>query len=708
MTRTRRSQESPKPEIPSDDSEVEVVEEIEDSPEPPKEVKQKRGRGRPKGSNKVVATPLKAVKQSTEEDIRIDSLSDEFQVEALPSSADNELDDLEIIAVEEKADHEKFLRKRRGDSLDVTTKKPAKIASGNHISVSQLVSSIIRSESAEAEAEAKSDSESDQYVQSEQSDDEDDDAEEAGSVKNDLYDLARQDEYEEPDITWSPKSPEVIEIESDSDSELPSTTPKSHQKGSRSIIHLLANPSYKMSSDTIEDVNIDTVTVSDLVGTRDLEETYQFNFNVDLEYFLSFLHSDFAKDRRKVVFITGSALLPQHPLREQFRKKFNISEAVASLPNRYASHHSKMMINFYKGGEAEIVIMTCNLTQLDFGGLTQAVWRSGRLKNGKTGSKRGKRFRSDLLKYLGKYRLNVTNDLIKRIGGLDYSSVEVELVASAPGTYPVHDDLKSDETYGYLKFRQVLKRNHLLINDTKERHNILAQVTSIAYPYTSKKGNTASVFSHLLCPLMFENWEQLLEPGAESFENLQDELNFSPLIIFPRTRDIAASNFGFLSGSACHFKYTNNSVYAAQYEQNIKNYLCKWSTPGNVTGRERVTPHVKYYACDNGDNWETLKWVLVGSHNLSKQAWGYPLAKSKGSQIEVSSYELSVLIHNKSKPLVPVYGKDVEPEAKGLPVRFPFVVPPTPYGSMDKPWSAEVDCGNLRDRWGNQYHGSFL
>lgn len=602
-------------------------------------------------------------------------------------------DNIEIISFQELPDTQKYLRKRRTPKSQASKKRKISTQEAEDDDIQVPESADFDSESAHPESESESD---DSFADASSELHKSVNTSDIGSPTPDI-----------PDAKL-PKVPEVIELDSESDSEHTYAPPKSLAKGLRSPIHLLTNPSYGLSDELPTEVNTDTVTIAELVGQQDLLETYQFNFNVDLEYFLTFPHSNFAKNRRKIVFITGSPILGNHPLRDLFRKAFDISEAVAPLPNRYASHHSKMMINVFESGEIEIVIMTCNLTQLDFGGLTQAVWRSGRLKKGKTTSKTGKRFRIDLLRYLSKYGLSVTKTIIKRIDNLDYSSVEVELVASAPGKYSLEDIGKKSEAYGYAKLRQVLERNLLLIEDTNPEHKFLAQVTSIAYPYTSKNGQCGSVFSHLLCPLIFKDWLKQLDPGAQSFESHQTDFNYSPQIMFPTTKDIAHSNFGFLSGSAVHFKCTKSTVYGSQYEQNIRKYLYKWGASGDSTGRERVTPHVKYYACDNGDNWESLKWVLVGSHNLSKQAWGYPVAKSGGTEYQVDSFELSVLVPGKHKPLIPVYGKDVCEDQNGTPVRFPFVVPPTKYDKRDQPWSVDVDCGKLKDRWGNEYHGSYL
>lgn len=598
---------------------------------------------------------------------------------SIAEEAADSADDVAILLVEPFSPNKKFLRKRKRKNKPDDVKKQKLNISEDDKAIEDYIPGSLDSESKDTEV----------FV----------DALSPGE------ELLLEDLTDHTSAENLPHFPEVIEIESETEE---TVAPKSDLATTGSAIRLLYNSSYDLSDlDERKEVNLDTVTINELVGQKDLEETYQFNFNVDLEYFLSFLHPDFSKDRRKITFITGNSLLSEHPLHNEMKKKFNISDVIVSLPNRFASHHSKMMVNFFENNEMEIVIMTSNLTQLDFVGLTQAIWRSGRLQKGNTTTTSGKRFRLDLIRYLSKYKLSTTDLLLKKLENFDYSAVDVELVASAPGVYSMKEPKTKGETYGFMKLRQVLRRNSLLLDDKEVKHNLLAQVTSIAYPFSSRKGKTSSMFTHLLCPLMFTEWDQLLEPGAEASQEHQREFNYKPHIVFPTAKEIAGSNFGFLSGSAVHFKYTTSAIHEQQYEQNVKRYLCKWGH-GSQTGREKVTPHVKYYACDNGDDWRSLRWVMVGSHNLSKQAWGYPLAKSKGTQFVVDSYELSVFKPGKETPLIPVYGSDVLPaKSTGVPVRFPFVVPPTPYLARDKAWSAEVDFGSLHDRWGNTHHGMF-
>lgn len=509
-----------------------------------------------------------------------------------------------------------------------------------------------------------------------------------------------------------------------------------HSKTKKSFIRLISNPSYDLHDSVKlknQDVNNDTLSISDLIGMPDLKQTFQFNFNVDLPFFLTYIHPEAVKEKSKITFVTGSSLLSANdPDTILIKRKFNIDEIVADLPNRFASHHTKMMVNIYEDESLEFIVMTCNLTQLDFGGLTQMCWRSGRLK--KNGSMnrahlRGSRFCNDMTRYLNKYNKFAIHKLADSLIQYDFLCIDIEILPSAPGTYDMTGMSDDSEIYGYGKLHQLLKRNHILLDNSEnqsKRYNIIGQVTSLAYPFAQYRNDTASVFSHLLCPLIFSRSVsalsrfKLLLPGAKSFKDHQRVHNYKPFLVFPTVDDIAKSNFGFMSGSAVHFNYSGHIVNQRQYEQNIKPYLYRWRSgdKDNVTGREDVTPHVKVYCCDNADNWASLRWALIGSHNLSKQAWGGKKNRNfdtnDPSKYEVSSYELSIFIPlnpEENQKLIPVYGCDILPydaqkDSSDIPLRMPFKLPPTKYKSTDQPWSGHLDFGDsLKDTWGNSYRG---
>lgn len=467
------------------------------------------------------------------------------------------------------------------------------------------------------------------------------------------------------------------------DSKVPPSTSKKPKLMNCSPIHLL----HALAAPQ-DDANRDTLTIHSILAANNLKETYQFNFCVDLELLLSLLPHEFVVNRRRFNLIVGRDVVLEYDT--ELLNQYNISQTIVKLP-RYGSHHTKMMINMFVDDTIEIVIMSSNITKVD-SVMTQMVWRSGQLKRGKTTEARGQKFQKDMMQYLRRYQTTKLLKLLDLLLEYNFDSVKVILIPSAPGTYT----LKDKEIYGYGKLYNELK--HLDMKGC----NILAQVSSIASPISQRKGEVSSVFTHLLCPLLTSR--SLLPPGSKSCESHQKKFNYKPWIIFPTAKDVASCDIGFAVGQLIHFNYTGNKRQITQFND-IKKYLCKWNT-GNNTGREKNPPHVKIYLCDNGDDFKTLKWVLMGSHNLSKQAWGGGKGFGAWFDIntyEVSSYELSVLILPESGSLTPVYKSDYSTSEN--PIRMPFSLPPTKYASDDQPWSYLADFGNLKDTLGQTYHG---
>lgn len=434
-------------------------------------------------------------------------------------------------------------------------------------------------------------------------------------------------------------------------------------------------------SNTSINGNNDTVRLGDLIGESLMMETYQFNFSVEIQLVLDYLHPDFLTNKRPLTFITGTNILDPAT-----RKSYPfISQVVARLPDRYGSHHTKMMINIFNAS-LEVIIMTANFTKMDFGGYTQMCWRSGKLPKGSTTLKKGQQFQKDLGDYLRKYQDPKLTALSHKLENYSFNAIDVDLVTSAPGQYSLEQLDDDTEIYGYGKLFQVLKRTGNLLPPDKH-HNILAQVSSIASPLSTTKSAVSSIFTHVLCPIIAGDLKVLPPGDTKSHQQL---FNYKPHIIYPSIQDMLKNDLGFRAGEMLHYNFTTGDGFK-QY-QLLKPYFYKWNN-GDVSGRETTLPHVKMFMCDNGDEWKTLKWVLLTSHNLSKQAWGYG-----GRDVEyykVSSYEVGVLVLGGK----PVYGTD-----KGG-VRLPFVLPPTKYHKIEQPFSILKNYGDVRDRFGKTWRG---
>ena len=144
----------------------------------------------------------------------------------------------------------------------------------------------------------------------------------------------------------------------------------------------------------------------------------------------------------------------------------------------------------------------------------------------------------------------------------------------------------------------------------------------------------------------------------------------------------------------------------------LRPHLCHWATPGDAgtkrqAGRGPAAPHIKTYTCftsrpSAAEPAPEIKWALLTSANLSRQAWGVEGKDGKG--LKISSYELGVMVWpdlyltdeeveaGVEARMVPCFGRvapDPEEEVgDGLRVglRMPYDLPLTPYGSGEMPW----------------------
>ena len=108
-------------------------------------------------------------------------------------------------------------------------------------------------------------------------------------------------------------------------------------------------------------------------------------------------------------------------------------------------------------------------------------------------------------------------------------------------------------------------------------------------------------------------------------------------------------------------------------------------------------PHIKMYTRfattnnnnnDNNSGEPEFAWIVLGSHNLSKAAWG--ALQKKRTQLFCRSYELSVLIMD-DKPFKRWFGESQSSsESPPQPsVLIPYRFPPQPYSKGDKPWTVD-------------------
>lgn len=477
-----------------------------------------------------------------------------------------------------------------------------------------------------------------------------------------------------------------------------------------SRIRLISNPDYCAQFGVVADK--DTVTLSDLVGSKDLIRTYQFNMLIDFDYLSRFVTS---KDC-EFTLINKSDDDHLHVKDESWeRYKIRTIDVSSKLP-KYGTHHTKMMVNFYRDNTCQIVLHTMNLTEADHKIQTQMCWVSPQLEMHKDVNdwfdfnqpdlslidETGLVFKRDFIAYLLSYENNDINKLIDQVAKYDFNPIDVVFVASTPGHYQFTDwntltKPSSKPMFGYGRLWQVI---HILKLQSL-MGKLVGQVSTIAGPCDNWKRN---VFVHVLTSCVEKGYP--ISKKAD-YKYVVNKNKVEPVIVWPTVTEILKSCAAPLSGIALHL--TSRGKWAAYERQflEIKNYFHKWSCADDPklsrAGRSNLAPHVKTYTVTE-DNFKTLKWFLMTSANISHQAWGKPKGYNT-IEYDICSFEAGIFIapqllkvmsnvKEKVQILEPTYGRDSVIDEQSLSgsvckigLRLPYDTPLKKYNATDKAWS---------------------
>ncbi|ODQ77976.1 hypothetical protein BABINDRAFT_163026 [Babjeviella inositovora NRRL Y-12698] len=499
---------------------------------------------------------------------------------------------------------------------------------------------------------------------------------------------------------------EVIDITSGSETEIsdrdlsetdadPGDTAGSPSPNPTSPFLLLETPTMSNTPGA----NFDAVSFESLVSSPAIFRTYQFNYCIDLDFFLPHVCKS-----TEVVFITQHDISDLHAYR--LDEGWNVRQLLVTNLGRYGTHHLKVMVNFYNmdgKDSVEIVIMTANLQLLDMAA-SQSVWRSGLLPKAESRKEASSTFKVDFLNYLRRYGLSEVLELAKNLEGYEFSSIEVEFLGSAPGGY----DLTSAETYGYAKLYKLLEKYNLFFPG---KCDVVSQVSSIASAVAYRAGSVQTLFQHLLCPLIIKGSDFPLQPGAKSILEDQRSHKYRPSIVYPTAKDVSESSIGYNSGQYLHYNYLTSAPQRAQ-DALLRTCFARWKS--EKANRQQAIGHCKFYfVAQTEEGHTTLPWCLMTSANLSKQAWGAPCVGSKGwwrQTLQVASYEAGVFLPG---PIMPVFGansltimeKQMAEKRLGdgySVVRLPFDLPLEKYAVGDAPWSLLANSGVV-DSLGRRY-----
>lgn len=391
------------------------------------------------------------------------------------------------------------------------------------------------------------------------------------------------------------------------------------------------------------------------------------------------------------------------------------------LPIQWGTHHSKFLLLLYEDC-LRVCIRTCNDIFPDAHSKSQAMYvqdfpvRSGLLDASSHNSSFVDAFGEDFRSYLCEYLQRCGGFDVSRLARYDFSSAACSLVASIPG---------------YHKDAELTKWGHMRLRHLLSQHAVLSE----NWPGARKEEALICQFSSLgsLTPVwLLDEFRTTLSASSvtkpPAAEPSQAAKGLPLHLVVPSVSQVRDSDEGWIAGVSVPIRSANLKPW-------LDPHLRRWGPAAGssaAAARSRAAmPHVKSYCrytCQPGGGSPRLPWLCVGSHNLSRAAWG-ELQKG-GKQLAIRSYELGVVVfpsrlaaleRDPQRPrghfwrrraggvepgavLVPVAAGCTTGATFEVPVVCPTAVPPAgPHDPSDPPWA--VDRGDLH-RFGIDRFGS--
>lgn len=319
------------------------------------------------------------------------------------------------------------------------------------------------------------------------------------------------------------------------------------------------------------------------------------------------------------------------------KEKVKIIEPV--LPIAFGVHHTKLVLCVNERG-VRIAICTANFIPNDWTQKTQGIYVQDFPKFGmgfvsnQTVAERlvsefdyVNDFKNEFLRYLGHYGVLSFSDTqtgipIKLFDEIDFSSANVDLVASVPG---YHQDLKRN-CFGLGRLQKLLQSKKIKVNHLEKNPVLTWQFSS--------QGKLTESFLKALEKTMLADTHV-----SDDGENLCPVVQ----VVYPTESEVRQSFEGWCGGLSFPVRLASCHPY-------INSRLHRWGrrlegAAAATCSRNRALPHLKTYMRLTA-NRDGLKWFMLTSANLSRAAWGEWQKKEK--QLTIRSYELGVLYSRKS------------------------------------------------------------
>ncbi|KAK9840422.1 hypothetical protein WJX74_009663 [Apatococcus lobatus] len=315
---------------------------------------------------------------------------------------------------------------------------------------------------------------------------------------------------------------------------------------------------------------------------------------------------------------------------------------------QWGTHHSKAFVLQYSAG-LRVIVHTANLIHGDCTHKSQAVWFQDFPHKGAHAPADMAPFGKTLLNYLMALRLPPSHKqiAIDVCNAHDFSSASAYLIPSCPGQHTG----PAMHSHGHMAARAVLSKG-------------LLQSRFVAAPVLAQCSSLGSLTPKWVC----EEFCASLASGRRIDGALNQALGRPPpefQLIWPTVEEVQNSNEGWAAGGSIPGSVQNVS------KPFLQPFWRRFG--GHPAGRQRAMPHMKTYTRYTRDG--EMPWLLMGSHNLSKAAWGELQKKGLGDANQFTFWPL-----NHAAPAG-------DSSALRACMAIPYCLPPDPYSASDQPWS---------------------
>ena len=316
--------------------------------------------------------------------------------------------------------------------------------------------------------------------------------------------------------------------------------------------------------------------------------------------------------------------------------------------------------------------------------------------------------------------------LMDHLREYDFSPASVTLIPSVPG----YHKLDSNPKYGHLKVRKEVGR----LGRGKDTRTATTDPNGACITMQfSSIGSLTKKYLHRLAYSMDVHRARDAGSGDLSEDDESKPLNLQ--LVYPTSDEICNSLEGYRGGNSVPGNKKNvtkdflkplfrkwsasvsflSSLSLTRKDESSSNPLWKGNNgrllanPFHAIAAFPViltvafpcpilVPHIKTFfqlSNDAKDDSDPMEWFMIGSHNLSKAAWGdVQDSKTFGEKrFFIRHWELGVFLsakHLHAKRLVPWTPERTDALSQGdATIPLPYRVKPMPYSESDQPWAVD-------------------